>query len=79
MGYVKIKIKSVASRDDLKLWEDRMLEKAKCWNKFCFIFISNYASFKAENDDYHSLKNEFIGTFISFKMNRNTHNLQWEI
>lgn len=41
--------------------------------------ISNYASFKAENDDYHSLKNEFIGTFISFKMNRNTHNLQWEI
>lgn len=41
--------------------------------------ISNYASFKAENDDYHSLRNEFIGTFISFKMNRNTHNLQWEI
>ena len=41
--------------------------------------ISNYASFKADNDDYHSLRNEFIGTFISFKMNRNTHNLQWEI
>lgn len=41
--------------------------------------ISNYASFKAENDDYHSLRNEFIGTFISFKMNRNTRNLQWEI
>ena len=36
MGYVKIKIKSVASRDDLKRWEDRMQEKAKCWNKFCF-------------------------------------------
>lgn len=41
--------------------------------------ISNYASYKAENDDYHSLRNEFTGTFISFKMNRNTHNLQWEI
>ena len=41
--------------------------------------ISNYASFKAEKDDYHSLRNEFIGTFISFKMNRNTRNLQWEI
>ena len=41
--------------------------------------ISNYASFKAVNDDYHSIKNEFIGTFISFKMNQNTYNLQWEI
>ena len=41
--------------------------------------ISNYASFKADKDDYHSIKNEFIGTFISFKMNRNTYNLQWEI
>lgn len=35
MGYVKIKVKSVASQEDLKIWEDRMLEKAKCWNKFC--------------------------------------------
>lgn len=41
--------------------------------------ISNYASFKAVDDDYHSIKNEFSGTFISFKMNRNTYNLQWEI
>lgn len=41
--------------------------------------ISNYASFKAENDDYHSLRNEFVGTFISFKMNRYTYNLQWII
>ena len=35
MGYVKIKIQKVASQDDLQRWEDRMLEKAKCWNKFC--------------------------------------------
>lgn len=35
MGYIKIKIKSVASLEDLQKWEDRMLEKAKCWNKFC--------------------------------------------
>lgn len=41
--------------------------------------ISNYASFKSVNDDYHSIKNEFVGTFISFKMNRNTYNLPWEI
>lgn len=41
--------------------------------------ISNYASFKADKNDYHSIKNEFIGTFISFKMDKNTYNLQWEI
>ena len=35
MGYVKIKIQQTASWEDLKKWEDRMLEKAKCWNKFC--------------------------------------------
>lgn len=35
MGYVKIKIQQTASREDLQKWEDRMLEKAKCWNKFC--------------------------------------------
>lgn len=35
MGYVKIQIKDVASSDDLKRWEDHMLEKAKCWNNFC--------------------------------------------
>lgn len=41
--------------------------------------ISNHASFKARNNDYHSIRNEFTGTFISFKMNKNTYNLQWEI
>lgn len=35
MGYVKIKVEKIASREDLKMWEDRMMEKAKCWNKFC--------------------------------------------
>ena len=35
MGYVKIKIMNVASRYDLQKWENHMLEKAKCWNKFC--------------------------------------------
>jgi len=34
MGYVQIKIAEIASRDDLLRWEDHMLEKAKCWNKF---------------------------------------------
>lgn len=35
MGYVKVTIIDVASPEDLKKWEDRMLEKAKCWNNFC--------------------------------------------
>ena len=35
MGYVKIKILKTASKEDLQRWEDRMMEKAKCWNKFC--------------------------------------------
>jgi hypothetical protein len=35
MGYVKIKIQKTASHDDMQRWEDRMLEKAKHWNKFC--------------------------------------------
>jgi len=35
VSYVKIKIQPVASHDDLKKWENRMLEKVKCWNKFC--------------------------------------------
>lgn len=35
MGNVRIKIQEIASQDDLQRWEDHMLEKAKCWNKFC--------------------------------------------
>lgn len=35
MGYVKIKIQQAASLEDLLKWENQMLEKAKCWNKFC--------------------------------------------
>ena len=42
MGYVQIKIKDVASREDLQKWDDRMLEKAKCWNNFCLgIYCEN--------------------------------------
>ena len=35
MGYVQVKVLKTASQEDLKRWEDHMLEKAKCWNKFC--------------------------------------------
>lgn len=35
MGYVKIKIHKTASQEDLQRWQDHMLEKPKCWNKFC--------------------------------------------
>ncbi len=41
--------------------------------------ISNYASIRAAQQDYHAIKNEFMGTFISFKMNKNTYSLKWEI
>lgn len=41
--------------------------------------ISNYASARVAQNDYHSIKDEFEGTFISFKMNSNTKSLQWEI
>jgi len=42
MGYVKVIIKSVAGQDELKRWEDRMMEKAKCWNKFCLGLCDNH-------------------------------------
>lgn len=42
MGYVKIKIQKVASQKDMQKWEDLMLEKAKCWNKFCLGLCSEH-------------------------------------
>lgn len=41
--------------------------------------ISNNASVNADKHDYHVVKNEFMGTFVSFKINRNTQSLPWEI
>ena len=35
MSEVNIEIKGVAGREDIQRWEDHMLVKAKCWNKFC--------------------------------------------
>ena len=35
MSNVRIKIQDEASQNDLQSLEERMLEKAKCWNKFC--------------------------------------------
>ncbi len=56
MGYVKIHIKQVGSIDDLKRWENHMLEKPKCWNKFCLGLcceneIRAVYVFKEGNDD----------------------------
>ena len=55
MGYVKIKVESVGSHDDLQRWEEHMLEKAKCWNGFCLgIYGENDLRavhvYKEEND-----------------------------
>ena len=41
--------------------------------------ISNKAYINVENNDYHSIKDEFQGTFISFKININTISLPWQI
>ncbi len=35
MDYVKVKVVEVGTKDDLKFWEQQMLQKGKCWNKFC--------------------------------------------
>lgn len=41
--------------------------------------ISNKAYINVEKNDYHSLNDEFQGTFISFKINVNTISLPWQI
>lgn len=41
--------------------------------------ISNKAYINVEDNDYHSIKDEFQGTFISFKININTISLPWQI
>ena len=35
MREARIEIKCVAEREELQRWEDHMLEKAKCWNRYC--------------------------------------------
>ncbi len=35
MSYVKVKVLEIGTKDDLKYWEAQMLQKGKCWNKFC--------------------------------------------
>ncbi len=42
MGYIKIKIQQVGSPDDLRRWENHMLDKPKCWNKFCLGLYSEH-------------------------------------
>jgi hypothetical protein len=39
--------------------------------------ISNNASTRVEDGDFHELDDEFMGTFISFKINKNTVSLPW--
>ena len=41
--------------------------------------ISNNASYNADRGDYHVVSKEFMGTFVSFKMNQNTKSLPWQI
>ena len=35
MSEATIEIKGVAAREDIQRWENKMLEKAKCWNQYC--------------------------------------------
>ena len=41
------------------------------------VMMSNYASIRKDEDDFHKLDDEFMGTFISFKINKNTVSLPW--
>ena len=41
--------------------------------------ISNHASVNADESDFHVVKNEFLGTFVSFKMRSDTKSLPWQI
>ena len=41
------------------------------------VMISNKASAHVDSDDYHVLQDEFLGTFISFKINTQTVSLPW--
>ncbi len=41
MSYVKVKVLEIGTIEDLKYWEGQMLQKGKCWNKFC---IGGYAN-----------------------------------
>ena len=40
--------------------------------------ISNRAYINVEKEDYHTINNEFQGTFVSFKINTNTLSLPWQ-
>lgn len=41
--------------------------------------ISNHASVNADKSDFHVMKKEFVGTFVSFTINQNTQSLPWQI
>lgn len=41
--------------------------------------ISNYAYYNADKQEYSNLNNEFLGTFISFKIKNNIISLPWQI
>lgn len=41
------------------------------------VMVSNNAFAHLDNDDFHELTDEFMGTFISFKINQNTVSLPW--
>lgn len=58
---------------------------AKIYNHFktnkiaSLCIISNYAYVNAEKDEFIQLKDEFIGTFISFKIKKDIVSLPWQI
>jgi hypothetical protein len=43
------------------------------------VIISNFAAAHVDVDNFHELKDEFMGTFISFKINTKTISLPWTI
>lgn len=62
MGNVKVEIKSVADHEDLQRWEDHMLEKAKCWNQFCFGLYSDHEIRAVHVEKENNSENTYLTT-----------------
>lgn len=63
MGYVNVKIKRVASQEDLQKWEELMQEKAKCWNKFCLGLCNEHELRAVQVLKEGNIDNTFLTTF----------------
>lgn len=62
MRDVNIRIKKVASQNDIHIWEDHMLDKARCWNKFCLGICNDNEVRAVQVEKEGNTENTFITT-----------------